>query len=167
MGVSWQKVRAGRVRIAAAVFASVGAVIAARFRAGSHAQVVVGGYAESPSDALARNMKVLGTSPSSFDALIGAGRAALALGDTQAAAGFFGRADEVWSAKPAAAGRDGRGSGAGRRRHTARSNISRAHAARRDPVDDRLPIAGSLTISRPASQAQADYRAALFGTRRR
>ncbi|HEY1144508.1 MAG TPA: hypothetical protein VGE68_10835 [Sphingomicrobium sp.] len=56
--------------------------------------------AESASDALARNIRVLGTSPKDFDALIGAGRAALAMGDTQAAGGFFGRADEVWPASP-------------------------------------------------------------------
>ena len=89
------KGRAGRVRIAAVILTSVGAVLAG-VSAQADAQVVVGGFAESPSDALARNMKVLATSPKSFDALIGAGRAALALGDTQAAAGFFGRADEVW-----------------------------------------------------------------------
>ena len=61
---------------------------------------MVGGRGESPADALARNMKVLATSPDSFDALIGAGRASLALGDGQAAAGFFGRAEEVWPASP-------------------------------------------------------------------
>ena len=37
----------------------------------------------------------LASDPKDFDSLIGAGRAALALGDAQAAAGFFARADEV------------------------------------------------------------------------
>ena len=50
---------------------------------------------ESPADALGRYLRLLTVTPKSFDALIGAGRAALALGDTQAAVGFFGRAEEV------------------------------------------------------------------------
>jgi Flp pilus assembly protein TadD len=52
-------------------------------------------YAESPGDALARNVKILADSPKNFDALVAAGKAALQLGETQAAAGFFGRAEEV------------------------------------------------------------------------
>jgi Flp pilus assembly protein TadD len=55
------------------------------------------GYAqpESPSAALARHVRTLAVSPKDFGALVGAGKAALALGDAQAAAGFFARADEV------------------------------------------------------------------------
>jgi Flp pilus assembly protein TadD len=52
-------------------------------------------YAESPAAALARHVRTLASDPKGFEALIGAGRAALALGDTQAAAGFFARADDV------------------------------------------------------------------------
>ena len=52
-------------------------------------------YAETPAGALARYVRTLASRPKDFSALIGAGRAALALGDTQAAAGFFARADEV------------------------------------------------------------------------
>jgi tetratricopeptide (TPR) repeat protein len=47
-------------------------------------------------------MRVLATSPRDFNALIGAGHAALALGDVQAAAGFFGRAEEINPNAPAA-----------------------------------------------------------------
>jgi Flp pilus assembly protein TadD len=57
---------------------------------------------ETPGAALARQMRVLATSPRDFNALIGAGHAALALGDVQAAAGFFGRAEEVNPNAPAA-----------------------------------------------------------------
>jgi hypothetical protein len=89
--------RFGRVRVAAVILAMVGAVLAG---VPAQANAQISGRSESPSDALARNMKVLGASPKSFDALIGAGRAALALGDSQAAAGFFGRAEEVWPASP-------------------------------------------------------------------
>ena len=57
---------------------------------------------ETPGTALAREMRVLATSPRDFNALIGAGHAALELGDVQAAAGFFGRAEEVNPNAPAA-----------------------------------------------------------------
>jgi Flp pilus assembly protein TadD len=44
---------------------------------------------------LARYVRDLAADPKDFTSLIGAGRAALALGDTEAAAGFFARADDV------------------------------------------------------------------------
>jgi len=50
---------------------------------------------ETPGTALSRYIRVLAASPRDFNALIGAGKAALELGDVQAAAGFFGRAEEV------------------------------------------------------------------------
>ena len=52
-------------------------------------------YNETATSALARYVRTLASDPKDFDALIGAGRAALEVGDTQAAAGFFARADEV------------------------------------------------------------------------
>jgi Flp pilus assembly protein TadD len=52
-------------------------------------------YDESPAAALARYVRNLASDPKDFDSLIGAGKAALALDDPQAAAGFFARADEV------------------------------------------------------------------------
>jgi len=58
--------------------------------------------AETPGTALSRYIRVLSTSPRDFNSLIGAGRAALELGDVQAAAGFFGRAEEVNPRAPAA-----------------------------------------------------------------
>ena len=58
--------------------------------------------AETPGAALSRYLSVLATSPRDFNSLIGAGRAALELGDVQAAAGFFGRAEEVNPNAPAA-----------------------------------------------------------------
>jgi len=57
---------------------------------------------ETAADALSRNIRVLAASPRDFNALIGAGRAALELGDVQAAAGFFGRAEEANPNAPAA-----------------------------------------------------------------
>jgi len=57
-------------------------------------------YDETPSAALARYVRTLASSPKDFTTLIGAGRAALALGDVHAAAGFFARADEVYPQSP-------------------------------------------------------------------
>jgi Flp pilus assembly protein TadD len=52
-------------------------------------------YNETASTALARYVRALASDPKEFASLIGAGRAALELGDAQAAAGFFARADDV------------------------------------------------------------------------
>jgi len=156
------KGRSSRVRIAVVILASIGAVLAG-VPAQADAQVAVGVRGESPSDALARNMKELGTNPRSFDALIGAGRAALALGDTQAAAGFFGRADEVWPDSPlaqagmgAALAQEGDGSGA-------LQYFSRAtqRGATQSMIGADRGLAYDLVGQH--SQAQADYRAALSG----
>lgn len=55
----------------------------------------VAGQNETPEAALARNIRLIAINPKNYDALVGAGRAALRLGDAQAAVGFFGRAEEV------------------------------------------------------------------------
>jgi Flp pilus assembly protein TadD len=52
-------------------------------------------YNEGPGAALARYIRTLASDPKDFGSLIGAGKSALELGDAQAAAGFFARADEV------------------------------------------------------------------------
>ena len=87
-----------RLRVAALILAGVGltlSVIPAR----ASTQL---GYVqvENPAEALSRHMRVLAGEPRNFQALVGAGKAALVLGDTQAAAGFFGRAEEAWPASP-------------------------------------------------------------------
>jgi len=48
-----------------------------------------------PGAQLRENLRTLANNPRSFDALIGAGRAAAAMGDGEAALGFFARADEI------------------------------------------------------------------------
>ena len=50
---------------------------------------------ETPGSALSRYIRILAGSPRDYNSLIGAGQAALELGDVQAAAGFFGRAEEA------------------------------------------------------------------------
>jgi len=58
------------------------------------AQQTYGAPQESPGDALSRNLKTLVANPRSVDALTGAGRAALAVGDAQAALSFLARAED-------------------------------------------------------------------------
>ena len=85
-----------RARATAIAFASLGlaAVPSTAFAVG------VPTYAESPEDALSRNVRILADSPRNFNALVGAGKAALDLGDSQSAAGYFGRAEEVHPGSP-------------------------------------------------------------------
>jgi Flp pilus assembly protein TadD len=78
----------GLMRVPLAAMLATGLVIISM---PANAQVA----AESPGTALSRYIRVLAASPRDFNSLIGAGRAALELGDVQAAAGFFGRAEEV------------------------------------------------------------------------
>ncbi len=78
-------------RLAGALAACACVLAAAPLRAqGSYSP-----YDESASTALARYVRTLASDPSDFQSLIGAGKAALELGDAQAAAGFFARADAV------------------------------------------------------------------------
>lgn len=53
-----------------------------------------------PSQTLAESLSTLSREPKNLQALIAAGRASLELGDMQAAAGFFGRADEAYPQSP-------------------------------------------------------------------
>jgi hypothetical protein len=52
-------------------------------------------FQESPAAALSRHLTSLAANPRSLSPLMGAGRAALELGDAQAALTFFGRAEEL------------------------------------------------------------------------
>jgi Flp pilus assembly protein TadD len=87
-----------RARVGAMILLAAGLAMGTIPSAASSQAIPV--YAESAADALARNVKILADSPRDFDALVAAGKAALRLGDTQAAAGFFGRAEEVHPQSP-------------------------------------------------------------------
>jgi tetratricopeptide (TPR) repeat protein len=82
--------------------ASLAAILAVGMTAAAMPAEAQQVMAETPGAALSRNIRVLAASPRDYNALIGAGRAALELGDVQAAAGFFGRAEEVNPNAPAA-----------------------------------------------------------------
>lgn len=163
MGSVMGKGRTSRVRVAALILSCVGIALAAS-SVGAFAQSLSGPVSsEAPSDALARNMRVLAASPRSLEALIGAGRAALALGDTQAAAGFFGRAEEVHPSSPlphigmgAAVLTDGDATGA------------LAYFARAQQLGANGALMGkdrglAYDLLGRHGEAQADYKAALYG----
>jgi Flp pilus assembly protein TadD len=145
------------MRLAALILTFVGTVLAV-----SPAQAQLG-YPESPTDALARNVKVLGSRPKDFDALIGAGRAALALGDTMAAAGFFGRAEEVWPASPLPQAGMGAAMALSGEARGALQYFGRAAqlGATQSMIGADRGLAYDLLGQH--AQAQADYRAALLG----
>lgn len=84
----------GLLRLGGVLLACTGAV-AALAAVPAAAQGSYSQFDESATAALARYVRTLASDPRDFPSLIGAGRAALVLGDAQAAAGFFARADEV------------------------------------------------------------------------
>jgi Flp pilus assembly protein TadD len=53
-----------------------------------------GAFSECADDVLSRNLRSLAANPNSVAALMGAGKAALELGDAQSALTFFARAEE-------------------------------------------------------------------------
>ena len=150
-----------RVRARAFAVASLGiALVAVPSMALAQAVPV---YAESPADALARNVRILAESPKNFTALLSAGKAALQLGDAQAAAGFFGRAEEVNPSSPLAKAGMGAalvatGDPDGALSYFARAQQLGATAA---SVGCDRGLAYDLLGKQVA--AQTDYRAALAG----
>ena len=85
------------LRLAAALLA--GALAAGTVQA--QAPAFSGGHREDPASALNRHLKDLADNPRGLTSLVGAARAALELGDAQAAVTFYARAEEI-------APRDGR-----------------------------------------------------------
>ena len=81
----------------------VAAVLAATMIATAAPATVVSAAPESPGTALSRYIRVLASNPRDFNSLIGAGRAALELGDVQTAAGGIGSTEaQVKSAEQTA-----------------------------------------------------------------
>jgi Flp pilus assembly protein TadD len=149
-----------RIRVAAIMLSCVGITLALT---PAQVRAQYGVAAESPSDSLARHMKTLASDSRNFQALIGAGKAALALGDTQSAAGFYGRAEEVWPSSPmpqigkgAALAQEGDGRGA------------LPYFARAQQLGAAVPSFGldrglAYDLLGRHGEAQADYRAVLTG----
>jgi Flp pilus assembly protein TadD len=120
-----------------------------------------GAFTERPQQALSRNLRSLAANPKSVTALMGAGRAALDLGDPQAALTFFARAEEQMP-------RDGR---VKMWIASALVQLQQPHAALkffRDATDLGVPVAEiardrglAHDIAGNPREAQRDYRLAL------
>ncbi len=155
-----------RVRVASLILGFVGLALAlSSVQAPAQTSTAQRGYMqrETPSAALARHIRVLATSPRDFMALIGAGRAAVALGDTQAAVGFFGRAEEISPRSPlpqagmgAAMAVDGDATGA-------LGYFSRAQQLGASIVIIGADRGLAYDLLGRHAEAQADYRAAMLG----
>ena len=153
-----------RVRVAALILTFVGLALAVSSVRVSAEATLSWTQSETPAAAMARHIRVLANSPKDFLALIGAGKAALALGDSQAAVGFFGRADEVFPTSPLpqagmAAAMVADGDAQGALPYFARAQQLGGTAAM---LGTDRGLAYDL-LGRHA-QAQSDYRAALSGT---
>ena len=155
-----QRARLCRAMFVLAVIGAPAMPAAAQY---SYSQATPAATPSDPGASLAAAMHVLGTQPKDLGALLSAGRASLELGDMQAAAGFFGRAEEYYPASPAAK----IGVGAAM---TMMGDVNGAM-----PYFDKAQSLGAtqsmLALDRglafdllgQQSKAQSDYRAALSG----
>ncbi len=150
-----------RLRFAAMLLAFSG--VAAVVPAPVVAQGSYSPYAESPAAALARYVRTLASDPKDFSALIGAGKAALELGDTQAAAGFFARADDVSPKSPLPQAGMGAVSVANGEPQAALPYFTRAQQLGAPVATFGADRGLAYDLLGRQAQAQADYRAALGG----
>lgn len=120
-------------------------------------------YDESPTAALARYVRTLASDPKDFDALIGAGKAALELGDAQAAAGFFARADEQDPRSPLPQAGMGAVSVANGDPQAALPYFKRAQQLGASVASFACDRGLAYDLMGQQAQAQADYRLALSG----
>jgi Flp pilus assembly protein TadD len=150
-----------RVRLVAMLLACAGTATVTA--APAWAQTSYSQYSETPAAALARYVRTLASDPKDFSALIGAGRAALALGDTQAAAGFFARADEVNPRSPLPQAGMGAVSVANGEPQAAFPYFARAQQLGAPVATFGADRGLAYDLLGQQGQAQADYRAALGG----
>lgn len=130
---------------------------------GGSAAMPAFGVPESPEAALARNVRLLATNPRNFTALVAAGHAALGTGDTQAAAGFFGRAEEIsprsWQPKAGmGAAMVAMGDPQG-----ALAYFERAQALGATPLQIAVDRGLAFDLLGDQARAQSDYRIAMQG----
>lgn len=151
-----------QIRVMGALLACAGASVVFT-AAPAAAQGSYSPYAESPAAALARYVRTLASDPKDFAALIGAGRAALEMGDTQAAAGFFARADEVNPKSPLPQAGMGAVSVASGEPKAALPYFTRARQLGAPAAMIGCDRGLAYDLMGQQAQAQADYRAALNG----
>jgi Flp pilus assembly protein TadD len=120
-------------------------------------------FNEAPGAALGRYIRTLASDPKDFGSLIGAGKAALELGDTQAAAGFFARADEVDPKSPLPQAGMGAVSVANGEPQAALPYFKRAQQLGAPPATIGCDRGLAYDLLGRQSDAQNDYRSALGG----
>jgi Flp pilus assembly protein TadD len=148
------------IRMLGALIACAGAAVSATPAA---AQGSYSPYNETPAAALARYVRALADNPQDFASLVGAGRAALELGDTQAAAGFFARADEVNPKSPLPQAGMGAVSVANAEPLAALPYFSRAQQLGASAASFSCDRGLAYDLLGKQAQAQVDYRLALNG----
>jgi len=120
-------------------------------------------YNETATAALTRYLHTLASDPKDFASLIGAGRAALDLGDAQAAAGFFARADDVNPRSPLPQAGMGAVSVLNGEPQAALPYFSRAEQLGATLITIGCDRGLAYDLMGRQADAQADYRAALSG----
>jgi tetratricopeptide (TPR) repeat protein len=147
--------------------ACAGALLAAAPGAAAAGQSSYGyGYLQQPENAagaLARHVRTLASRPKDFGALIGAGKASLEIGDAQAAAGFFARADEVSPRSPLPQAGMGAVSVANGEPQAAMPYFTRALQLGAAVTQIACDRGLAYDLLGQQAKAQADYRAALNG----
>ena len=120
-------------------------------------------YAQNPADVLASNVRLLATDPTNFQALVTAGRAALETGDPEAAASFFGRAQEVNSNSYLPPAGMGAALVAAGKATEALPYFTRAQQLGASVASIGADLGLAYDLMGQQALAQADYRAALSG----
>ena len=149
------------IRLGGAIFAC--ACACALAAAPATAQGSYSPYDESPAAALARYVRTLASDPNDFESLIGAGKAALEMGDAQAAADFFARADEVDRRSPEPQAGMGAVSVANGDPKAAMPYFKRAQQLGASVASFACDRGLAYDLMGQQTQAQADYRLALSG----
>ena len=147
-------------------FRLAGALVACACALGSASAQAQGSYSpydESPATALARYVRTLASDPKDFQTLIGAGKAALELGDAQAAAGFFARADDVDPGSPLPQAGMGAVSVANGNPQAALPYFQRAQQRGASIASFACDRGLAYDLLGQQAKAQADYRVALSG----
>ncbi len=116
-----------------------------------------------PGTSLAGALRTLSSEPRNFAALISAGRASLDMGDTQAAAGFYGRAEEVSPQSPVPKIGIGAAMTAMGDAKGAMTYYERASALGAPQSLLALDRGLAFDLLGQQAKAQSDYRAAMFG----
>src|SRR4051794_2996954 len=147
------------IRLGGAIVACACALAAAS----ASAQGSYSPFDESPAAAMARYVRSLASEPRDFESLIGAGKAALEMGDSQAAAGFFARADEVDPRSPEPQAGMGAVSVANGDPKAAMPYFKRAQELGAPVASFACDRGLAYDLLGQQTQAQADYRVALSG----